>query len=327
MADELERMAGFAGLDLAAVEAELAAVPPRPDVVGRASLHLLSLGGKRLRPLCVALASRMGAGFGPRALHLAVAVELVHSATLLHDDVVDQGELRRGRPAARMVYGNAASVFAGDWLLVEALRRVRRSELVDVLDRLLEVIDQMIIAEAKQLENRGTFRMDLATYDAIIEGKTASLFQWALFAGARAGELSPAQAEALGEFGRQTGLAFQITDDVLDLEGSLRDLEKSPLADVREGKLTYPLIVAAEREPRVVTLVREIAGLPEAAPVPPEAREALLAALERTGGLEEGRARARGHVARARAALELFPESARRAALSFVSEAAVSRAG
>ena len=153
------------------------------------------------------------------------------------------------------------------------------------------------------------------------------MFQWALFAGARAGELPLEQAEAAGEFGRQLGLAFQITDDVLDLEGSLRDLEKSPLADVREGKLTYPLIVAAAQEPRLVSMVREIAGLPDGAAVSAGAREALLGALERTGGLLEGRARARAHVARAKAALDALPESPRRTALLLVSEAAISRVG
>lgn len=327
MAAELEQVAAFVGLDLAEVEARLAGLPVRRDVVGRASKHLLALGGKRLRPLCVALAARMGTGFGPRALELSVAVELVHSATLLHDDVVDQGELRRGRPAARVVYGNAASVFAGDWLLIEALRLVRRTELPEVLDRLLDVIDQMIVAEAKQLESRGTFELDLSTYDAIIEGKTASLFQWALFAGARAGGLPMEQAEALAEFGRQLGLAFQITDDVLDLEGSLRDLEKSPLADVREGKITYPLIVAVTREPRLIAMVREIASLPEGEAISPEAREGLLAALERTGGITEGRARARRHVELANAALAALPEGPRKTALLLVSEAAVSRVG
>ena len=327
MATELDRMTEFLGSDLALVEAELEKLPVRLDVVGRAANHLLSAGGKRLRPLSVLLAARMGSGFSPAVREIAVSAELIHSATLLHDDVVDQGETRRGRPTARVIYGNAASVFAGDWLLVEALRRVRKARVPQVLDRLLDVIDAMILAEAKQLENRGAFRLDLPTYDSIILGKTASLFEWALFAGGVAAGLPAPEAEALGVFGRELGLAFQVVDDVLDVEGSLADTQKSPLADVREGKLTYPLIVAAAREPRFVSLLKDIAAVPAGRPVPPELRQALLSALERTGGLEEGKRRARAHVLAARDALSPFPEGSRKSALIFVSEAAVSRVG
>src|SRR5262249_38017531 len=124
LADRLQLLGEIAGEDLMWCEAELEALPRYQSPVFSSATHLLDLGGKRLRPLCVALAARAGIGFGPAARELAVAVELVHSATLLHDDVVDLGTMRRGAPTARAVYGNAASIFAGDWLLIEALRRV-----------------------------------------------------------------------------------------------------------------------------------------------------------------------------------------------------------
>src|SRR5690606_29660039 len=137
--------------DLQGFEAELATVPRGARAVHKAAHHLLDLGGKHLRPMCVAMAARFGAGFGDAARQLAVAVELLHSATLLHDDVVDMSATRRGADAARSVYGNAASIFAGDWLLIEALRRVRRARVPGLLDLTLAIIEDMILAESLQL--------------------------------------------------------------------------------------------------------------------------------------------------------------------------------
>src|SRR5688572_31747190 len=154
--------------DLVAFEAELAAIPRGERMVHAAAHHLLDLGGKHLRPLCVALASRFGDGFTPRARSLAVGVELVHNATLLHDDVVDLAERRRGAPAACVVYGNAASIFAGDWLLVVALRRIAAAGVDGLLDKMLAVIDEMIAAESVQLERRGKLAGARADYFAKI---------------------------------------------------------------------------------------------------------------------------------------------------------------
>ncbi len=147
LADHLGELVDFLKDDVRSVERALLSLPRDHSMVQRGAFRLLDLGGKRLRPICVALASRTGSGFGPAAQDIAVAAELVHCATLLHDDVVDLGERRRGAPATRMVYGNAASIFAGDWLLIEALRRVRRTGCHQVLDELLATIDEMIAAE------------------------------------------------------------------------------------------------------------------------------------------------------------------------------------
>ena len=199
--------------DLIAFETELAAIPRGARVVHSAAHHLLDLRGKHLRPLCVALASRFGDGFTERARGLAVAVELIHSATLLHDDVVDVAERRRGEPAACVVYGNAASIFAGDWLLVAALRRIAAAGVEGLLDRMLGVIDEMIVAESIQLERRGNVIGTREDYFAIIEGKTAALFRWAMIAGARVARLPPAAEAALERFGLHLGVAFQAVDD------------------------------------------------------------------------------------------------------------------
>ncbi|HEX2686551.1 MAG TPA: polyprenyl synthetase family protein, partial [Kofleriaceae bacterium] len=202
--------------DLIAFEAELATLPRGARAVHAAAHHLLDLRGKHLRPLCVALASRFGDGFTDKARGLAVAVELIHNATLLHDDVIDVAERRRGEPAACVVYGNAASIFAGDWLLVVALRRIAAAGVEGLLDRMLGVIDEMIVAESIQLERRGVVTGAREDYFAIVEGKTAALFRWAMIAGARVAKLPPAAEAALERFGLHLGIAFQAIDDELD---------------------------------------------------------------------------------------------------------------
>jgi octaprenyl-diphosphate synthase len=299
--------------DLGACEEALAAIERGGSLVARSAGHLLDLGGKRLRPLCVALAARLGAGFSPAARDLAVAVELVHAATLLHDDVVDLGELRRGAPAARMLYGNAASIFAGDWLLVQALRRVRHAGIAGLLEQLLDVIESMIFAESEQLERRGVLATDRAAYLRIVEGKTASLFRWALGAGARAGGLGDGDCRALEAYGRHLGIAFQAVDDLLDLRGDPTVVGKGLFADVREGKMTYPLIVALERRPGLAALIADAEG------------ELLADALRETGAIDATLELAREHAGRARAALDGLPAGRARSALETVAEAAVAR--
>ncbi|MCC6553840.1 MAG: polyprenyl synthetase family protein [Polyangiaceae bacterium] len=210
--------------------------------------HLLGRGGKRLRPICVALAARVGAGFTPAARSFAVAVELVHNATLLHDDVVDLGDRRRGAEAARVIYGNAASIFGGDWLLAEALCKIQAAGVDGVLERMLEVVKEMVTAEAMQLAARGKVQASPDEYFRIVQGKTASLFRWALFAGARAGGVGARECEALEGFGGLLGVAFQLVDDVLDFAGDPDATGKELLADLREGKMTYPLLLAMDRD-------------------------------------------------------------------------------
>ena len=305
--------------DLVAFEAELSALPRGTRVVHAAAHHLLDLRGKHLRPVCVALASRFGDGFTEQARSLAVAVELVHSATLLHDDVVDVAERRRGEPAACVVYGNAASIFAGDWLLVAALRRIASSGVDGVLDRMLGVIDEMIVAESIQLERRVNVTGAREDYFAIVEGKTAALFRWAMIAGARVAKL-PAPAEAaLERFGLHLGVAFQAVDDELDFADNTG---KDPLADLREGKITYPLVVALERDPALHARLVALLADPE-----PRRDEltAIAAAVRATGALTATRALAEEHVERALAVLEELPAGPPRDALVTVALASLER--
>ena len=321
LAARLEALGELSRKDLGAVEEGLGGVRCEASVVGDSARHLLSLGGKRLRPLCVALASRLGSGFGPAARELAVAVELVHSATLLHDDVVDLGEVRRGAPTARQIWGNAASVFAGDWLLVEALERVRAAGVPGALERLLLVIRQMIAAEAVQLEARGRLSPDPRQYLAIVEGKTAALFRWALWAGGRAGGIDESGCAALEAFGLHLGIAFQAVDDLLDFAGDAAATGKSLFVDLREGKMTWPLIVAVDAEPGLAATLE--ATLREDAL--PSLRTEILAALQRTSAIAATREFAAREAALAIDCLRTLPSGEARRALETVAAATVER--
>jgi octaprenyl-diphosphate synthase len=313
--------------DLADFETELATLPRGARVVQQAAHHLLDLRGKHLRPLCVALASRFGEGFTPRARGLAVSVELVHTATLLHDDVVDLAERRRAQPAAAVVYGNAASIFAGDWLLVAALRRISAAGVPGLLERMLEVIDEMIMAESLQLERRGALARcdqvvaDRDEYFRIVEGKTAALFRWAMLAGARSAGMSEEHEAVLAKYGVHLGVAFQAVDDELDF-ASLEATGKDPLADLREGKMTYPLIVALEREPSLRARLEAVIG--EETPSPVELA-AIAAAVRATGALEATRELAEQHVRQALETLAGLPACTARESLETVALASLER--
>jgi octaprenyl-diphosphate synthase len=332
--ERLASLARWVRADLVEFEAELSVIPRGARVVHQAAHHLLDLRGKHLRPLCVALASRFGDGFTPRARGLAVAVELVHTATLLHDDVVDVAERRRGQPAACTVYGNAASIFAGDWLLVAALRRVGAAGYDGLLDKMLAVIDEMIMAESLQLERRGRVVADRAEYFRIVEGKTAALFRWAMIAGGRTAGLDATCEAALETFGLHLGVAFQAVDDELDFGfASVVDQNsaasprgdgtgKDPLVDLREGKMTFPLVVALERDP---TLRGRITGL--LADETPDRAElvAIANAVRTTGALAATRALAEEHAQRAIEALAPLPAGPARDALETVALASLER--
>jgi octaprenyl-diphosphate synthase len=325
LAGRLDSIQRFMDADLARLEEILAEIPARGQSVVHASArHLLERAGKRVRPLCVAMAARVGDGFSPRARELAVAVELVHSATLLHDDVVDLGETRRGAATVRAVFGNAASIYAGDWLFVEALRRVRLAGMDDVLDRMLAVIEEMILAEAVQLERRGRVEPDRAAYFRVVEGKTAALFRWAMFAGGRAGGLGEDRCRALERYGQDLGVAFQAIDDLLDWSEDGVAIGKTLLSDLREGKMTYPLILGFERDAGIATLVREAFERGDGV-IDDATGRRLRGMLEHSGALEECRALGRDRARAAVAALAPLPDGEATWALAVIAEATADR--
>ena len=325
LADRLDDMVSFVATDMASFEQDFSQFPRRPQLVGKSASHLLDLGGKRLRPLCLSLAARAGSGFDERVLDLAVAVELVHAATLLHDDVVDMSDARRGAPTARSVFGNAASIFAGDWLLVEALRRVRRAEVPEMLESLFDTIEEMIFAESIQLENRGRLDMGRDAYFQVVEGKTASVFRWAMDAGGAAGGLTDEQRASLSQYGVHLGITFQAVDDLLDLTGDPEKTGKLLFTDLGEGKMTLPLIFAIERDDEMVGKVEAFLQRSRDGHAGGRAARRVVDSLRETGAVADCLSLARDHSRRAVEHLEALPDGRARRSLETVAEAIVDR--
>lgn len=222
-----------------------------------AAQHLVKRGGKRVRPQAVLLAAACFGPVPPAARTIALVSELIHSATLLHDDVTDDGRERRGVPAARLVYGNAVSVLSGDLLLVHALERTW-SDVPELMNDLLITLRDLVDGEVLQLRGRSKLDVSEATYDRILRGKTASLFAWSTRSGARVAGAGPEALSAAARFGELMGIAFQLVDDVLDYTGS--DTGKGSLVDLREGKVTLPLVLAAQGNPKLFDTLRRIHG-------------------------------------------------------------------
>jgi octaprenyl-diphosphate synthase len=317
----LHEIHAWTAKEMARCEDELSSLPRGTSVADRGARHLLRLGGKRLRPLCVVLAAKLGRGFGLAACDLAVAAEMIHSATLLHDDVIDLGETRRGAPTARKIFGNAASVLAGDGLLVSALLRILRVGEPILLHHALETLEEMVGAEALQLEQRGRIHADRAEYFRVIEGKTASLFRWALFAGGKIGGLPDTLCRALQGYGRHLGIAFQLVDDLLDVVGDASVTGKDLFADLRDAKVTFPLLLAVEREPALRAVI-ETSLKRRKRPSDGQITR-VRKALDRTGAIHDTLNLARTHSGKAVSCLEGFADGTGRRALVTMAEAVV----
>jgi octaprenyl-diphosphate synthase len=242
--------------DLAWVEAALAESTSRGERPGRdAARHLVSRGGKRVRPMALLLSAACFGEVSAIVREAALVAELVHTATLLHDDVIDDGTERRGAATSRTLWGNAVSVLAGDLLLVDALERMGR-QVPAVLPSLFATLRELVDGEIVQLRGRVDLDVSRNTYDRVLRGKTASLFRWATSTGARLGGASEADQERLGTVGELVGMAFQLVDDALDYSNECSD--KTALADLRDGKMTLPLVLAIERTPDLMGSVKRV---------------------------------------------------------------------
>ena len=240
--------------DMRVVDQELAHATQAGEAPAtHAASHLLNAGGKRIRPLTVLLSASCFGPVSPAARELAVVAELVHLATLLHDDVLDDSQIRRGVVAARCLWGNAVSVLSGDLLLTHALERVARIEPVGLLlPELIATLRRLVDGEVLQLRGRVQLDVTQETYFRIVRGKTASLFEWAGRAGAMCCKANDKQARALGAYGRHLGTAFQLIDDTLDYCGDDQKTGKAIQSDLSEGKVTLPLIHALRLEPALM---------------------------------------------------------------------------
>jgi octaprenyl-diphosphate synthase len=217
------------------------------DLIPELAHHLIDSGGKRLRPMLTLAASKLCGYRGAGHIRVASAVEFMHTATLLHDDVVDESALRRGRKTARMIWGNQASVLVGDFLLGQAFRMLVDVGSLDVLKILSNAAAVIAEGEVMQLAAAKNTATTEDEYLAIINAKTAALFSGAAESGAAIARRPATELTALKSYGRNLGLAFQLVDDALDYSGDADDLGKTIGDDFREGKITLPVILSYRR--------------------------------------------------------------------------------
>ena len=233
--------------DLAAIEREFGRdTVSHVEAITEIGEYLRGGGGKRIRPMLLLLSSRLFNYQGRGAIKLGAVVEIIHTATLVHDDIIDEAQIRRGRPAANTQWGNSKCVLAGDWLYMQAFKIALEERNFRILDTLIDLTQQMVEGELLQMEKLGHL-ISLDQYIDLIYRKTACLFSVCMRLGAILGGATPEQEQNLAQYGRDLGMAFQIVDDVLDLTASEDVLGKPVASDLREGKVTMAVIHALER--------------------------------------------------------------------------------
>jgi octaprenyl-diphosphate synthase len=305
--------------DLEAVEREIGVESVASvDAVTAIGHYLQASGGKRLRPALLLLSARCAGGDGSSAVRLGAVVEMIHAATLVHDDVIDAADTRRGRPSANARWGNHTCVLAGDWLYMQAFQIALRERNFQILDLLIGLTQMMVEGELMQLERIG--RIDLTEADCmeLVDRKTARLFSVCARLGAIIGGAGDALQEKLGDYAWNIGMAFQLVDDVLDFTAREKTLGKPVGGDLREGKVTLPVVYALERarpdeRRRIETVLRE-RGYGE---VP---FSEALTILERNCGISRVRERARLFTERAKGIIAEVPESPYQRALFSVTD-------
>jgi octaprenyl-diphosphate synthase len=277
------------------------------DTVTTIGRYLQQSGGKRLRPALLLLCARLAGSPGKSAVQLGAVVEMIHAATLVHDDVIDNSETRRGRPSANVQWGNHTCVLAGDWLYMQAFQVALRERNFHILDLLIGLTQMMVEGELIQLDRIGRINITEADCMELVDRKTACLFSACAKLGAVSGGADTATEEKLGEFAWNLGMAFQLIDDLLDFTSQEEKLGKPVGGDLKEGKVTLPLVYAlqnatTEEQAMVAAILkdRNYDSVPFAK---------ILDFVERRGGIERTRERARQFTERANQMVADFPGS------------------
>ena len=287
-----------------AIDVEAVASVETVTTIGK---YLQQSGGKRLRPALLLLCARFAGGGGKTVIQLGAVVEMLHAATLVHDDVIDVAQTRRGRPSANVQWGNHTCVLAGDWLYMQAFQVALRERNFHVLDLLIGLTQMMVEGELIQLDRIGRIGITEADCMELVDRKTACLFSACAKLGAVAAGADTIMEEKLGEFAWNLGMAFQLIDDMLDFTSRESTLGKPVGGDLKEGKVTLPLVYAletatpAERRPvEAVLEERNYNTWPFAD---------ILAMVERHGGIQRTRERAQQFTDRARQIVAEFPDN------------------
>lgn len=309
--------------DLSSVEREFERFSASDvDSITEISGYLREGGGKRIRPALLLLAAKALGYNGGSGIRLGAVIEMVHTATLVHDDIIDVADIRRGRPSANTQWGNSKCVLAGDWLYMQAFRVALEERNFRILDLLIGLTQQMVEGELLQMESLGGSPTEQEYYDLIYR-KTACLFRVSMQLGCVLAGASQAMEEALGDYGRNIGLAFQIVDDVLDLTASEAVLGKPTASDLREGKATLAVVHSLENgsaeERADILAVIEDQGFERVS------HQRILGILQRNGSLDYAIQVADAHAEAARENLSMLADSEFKRALAWVPEFVIAR--
>jgi octaprenyl-diphosphate synthase len=285
--------------------------------------YLQEGGGKRIRPALLLLCTRLCGSVDSMAVQLAAVVEFIHTATLVHDDIIDGADTRRGRSSVNHKWGNQITVLVGDWLYMQSFVIALHQRNFHILDILIGLTQKMVEGELIQLAMNGNVQVGEEDLLEIARRKTACLFSGCARIGAALGKVSPEHEEALARYGLDLGMAFQLIDDVLDFTSSQQVLGKPVLSDLMEGKITLPLLYALEHcdksELQTIRLVLKERQLNTIS------RMEILAIIEKYSALAKTRTRARKYAESAQEQLRLFPSSIYREALCSIPEYVLTR--
>lgn len=322
--DALSTLVRLVGPDLASCNRTIVARMDSPVVlIPQLAAHIVAAGGKRLRPLLTLATARMCGYSGPRHIHLAACVEFIHTATLLHDDVVDESLLRRGLSSANAVFGNKASVLVGDFLFARSFQLMVEDGSLKVLGILSHAAATIAEGEVLQLVTQNDLSTSEQRYLDVVRGKTAALFAAACQVGAVVADRPAPEEAALAEYGTSLGMAFQLVDDALDYAADQVTLGKTVGDDFREGKITLPVLAAyqaGDAEAREFW-VRTI----EASSQTDTDLDRAMLLVQRSGAIRTTLARAAHFATAAKDALSVFPDSPIRRALEGIADYTVSR--
>jgi octaprenyl-diphosphate synthase len=319
-----ERILETIAQDLVEIEKALAEnLQPYLPLVSHVSKYIMLSGGKRIRPLLMVLSARLCGYQGDYDKTLSVVFEYLHAATLLHDDLVDGAEVRRGNPVAHSIWGNPATVLVGDFLLARSIAIAAKTDQTAIINILAHTTAQMSEGEIHQLLHRGDIALDEGQYMEVIRRKTACLIQAACQSGALLAGAPQDQMEALARYGHYLGSAFQLVDDLLDYTADDKVLGKATGTDLREGKLTLPLIHALDRATKedrhlMETIIRDQDSRRDDF-------DTILELINKYGGIAYTNKRAQEHTDQAKRCLGLFEPSKTRALLEDLADYVLAR--